>query len=38
MKEKRRKYKMEARIGKQTSHPADYTKFDVKGDIERTEI
>jgi hypothetical protein len=39
MKEERRKYKKEAaRIGKHTSYPADYTKFDVKGDTERTEI
>jgi hypothetical protein len=37
MKEKRRKYKKEARIEKKTSYPAD-TKFDVKGDTERKEI
>jgi hypothetical protein len=38
MKEKSRKYKKGARIGKQISYPADYTKFDVKRDTKRTEI
>jgi len=38
MRDKRRKYKKEARIVKQTSYPADYTKFDVKENTERTEI
>jgi hypothetical protein len=38
MKEKRKKYKKEARIGKKTSYPADFTKFNVKGDTERTDI